>query len=139
MNAPRIVVTQVAAPAATPEPAPIPNGGASMHDLVILDMEARKAFGLQKYGTVLQAHNGRDALLDAYQEVLDLTVYLKQELQERARRMTLEEAEALVDALDGAAFDAGLAVGQEQPGAKRNNGRGAQRDPIIAALTGRKP
>ena len=109
-----------------------------MHDLVIQDMEARKAFGLQKYGTVLQAHNGRDALLDAYQGVLDLSVYLKQEMQER-KGMTLEEAEALVDALDEAAFSAGYAVGREEPGAKRNNGRDVQRAPIIAALTERKP
>jgi hypothetical protein len=33
--------------------------------------------------TYLQAHNGRDALLDAYQEALDLAIYLRQALAER--------------------------------------------------------
>lgn len=53
-----------------------------MHDLVIKDMEARKGFGLEKYGTILQAHNGRNPLKDAYEEVLDLAVYLRQRLYE---------------------------------------------------------
>lgn len=70
------------------EPAPIPNDGPSMHDLVIDDMRSRKQFGLAKYGTPLQAQNGRDPLRDAYEEVLDLAVYLRQELAERdAARM----------------------------------------------------
>jgi hypothetical protein len=64
------------------EPAPQHNDGPSMHDLVIADMQSRKEFGLQKYGTILQAHNGRNALRDAYEEVLDLAVYLRQKLEE---------------------------------------------------------
>ena len=64
------------------EPAPIKNNNYSIHDLVILDMESRKRLGIQKYGTVLQAHNGRNALKDAYEEVLDLAMYLKQKLEE---------------------------------------------------------
>lgn len=46
--------------------------------LVSADIEARKAQGVQKYGTLLQPNNGRDALVDAYQEVIDLTQYLRQ-------------------------------------------------------------
>lgn len=65
------------------EPAPTPNDGPSMHDLVIEDMAKRKEFGLAKYGTLLQAGNGRDALMDAYEEVLDLAVYLRQAIEER--------------------------------------------------------
>lgn len=64
------------------EPAPIPNSKPSIHDLVIADMESRKRMGLKKYGTVLQAGNGRNALKDAYEEVLDLAMYLKQKLEE---------------------------------------------------------
>lgn len=64
------------------EPPPEHNDGPSMHDLVIKDMEARKAFGLSKYGTILQAFNGRHALKDAYEELLDLLVYLRQFLYE---------------------------------------------------------
>ena len=55
----------------------------SAHDLVIADMERRKAFGLAKYGTTLTADNGRDHLQDAYEEVLDLAVYLKCEMERR--------------------------------------------------------
>ena len=39
--------------------------------------------GIVRYGTPLQAHNGRDALVDAYQEALDLAVYLRQAIYER--------------------------------------------------------
>lgn len=62
--------------------APIPNDGPSCHDLVIADMEERKAFGLRKYSTYLQPHNGRSFLQDAYEEVLDLAVYLRGRLEE---------------------------------------------------------
>lgn len=72
------------------EPAPVPNDKPSIHDLVIRDMESRKAFGLAKYGTILQAGNGRKALKDAYEEVLDLAVYLRQELEERNEREAAE-------------------------------------------------
>lgn len=47
------------------------------------DMRARDQEGRRKYGTPLQAGNGRDALTDAYQEALDLAVYLRQAIEER--------------------------------------------------------
>lgn len=46
-------------------------------------MLARKEIGRERYGTVLQPFNGRDALRDAYEEALDLCQYLKQALVER--------------------------------------------------------
>lgn len=63
--------------------APIPNEQPAVWDLVQHDINARDLFGLSKYGTRLQPHNGRDALTDAYQEALDLVVYLRQALYER--------------------------------------------------------
>ena len=51
--------------------------------LVHADIEARIARGERQYGERLTTHNGRDALLDAYQEVLDLALYLRQALEER--------------------------------------------------------
>lgn len=66
-----------------PEPPPRPNDGRPIWELVIEDMRARDAAGRAKYGTPLQAHNGRDALVDAYQEALDLAVYLRQAIAER--------------------------------------------------------
>ena len=72
-----------------PEPAPIPNGERAVWDLVITDMKSRDYFGMKKYGTRLQAFNGRDALTDAYQESLDMTVYLRQEIEERELTMNV--------------------------------------------------
>lgn len=67
-----------------PQDAPVQNTGApSAHDLAIADLQDRRAFGLEKYKTLLQHDNGRDHLVDAYQEVLDLTVYLRNEIERR--------------------------------------------------------
>ena len=71
--------------AATPQTAPVANECPHIADLVIEDILARKAEGVRKYGTPLQAGNGRDALMDAYQEALDLAQYLKQAMEERVR------------------------------------------------------
>lgn len=49
---------------------------------VIRDLKERELFGIKKYGTPLQVNNGRNALIDAYQEALDLVMYLKQKLLE---------------------------------------------------------
>jgi hypothetical protein len=65
------------------EPPPVPNERTPIWDLVVADMQARNRSGTAKYGTPLQAHNGRDALVDAYQEALDLVVYLRQAIEER--------------------------------------------------------
>lgn len=67
----------------TPEPPPAPSTGADVWPLVVKDMEERNRIGTAKYGTPLRTGNGRKALVDAYQEVLDLAVYLRQEIEER--------------------------------------------------------
>ncbi|SLG39996.1 Uncharacterised protein [Mycobacteroides abscessus subsp. abscessus] len=67
-------------------PAPTPTEGPSAHDLVVADLRQRREFGLEKYGTLLQPGNGRDSLLDAYEEVLDLAVYLRNAVEERTQR-----------------------------------------------------
>lgn len=64
------------------EPAPIPNNNTPVWELVMEDMKARNQFGIEKYGTPLQAFNGRNALKDAYEEVLDLAVYLRTAMEE---------------------------------------------------------
>lgn len=65
------------------EPEPKKGSGPDIWPLVIKDMENRNRFGAEKYGTPLQANNGRDPLVDAYQEALDLVVYLRQAIEER--------------------------------------------------------
>jgi len=69
--------------AATPQPPPVPNEKPAVWELVMADMKARDNFGRAKYGTPLQPHNGRDSLSDAYQEALDLAVYLRTAIFER--------------------------------------------------------
>jgi hypothetical protein len=97
------------------QPDPKPGTGPSMHDLVCADMQERKAFGLRKYGTILQMGNGRNHLVDGLQEVYDLAVYLKQATLEREEhlacisdleaklevaRAELKEARELIAAVD---------------------------------------
>lgn len=53
--------------------------------LVLKDMEDRRLHGIEKYGTPVQPFNGRDPLVDAYQEALDLCVYLRQAIEERSK------------------------------------------------------
>jgi hypothetical protein len=65
------------------QPPPVANGRPAVWDLVVADMRQRDAEGRRKYGTPLQTNNGRDALVDAYQEALDLVVYLRQAIEER--------------------------------------------------------
>lgn len=65
------------------QPRPKKNQHRPVWDQVIADMKARDRTGRERYGTPLQPFNGRDALLDAYEEALDLAVYLKQALIER--------------------------------------------------------
>lgn len=69
----------------TDQPPPIPNSLPAIADLVIQDMVERKRIGIERYGVPLQPFNGRDALIDAYQEALDLAVYLRQLVEERER------------------------------------------------------
>ena len=66
-----------------PQPPSIKNDEPCIWDLVLSDMAERDAMGEQKHGKRLQPHNGRDCLIDAYQEALDLVVYLRQAIYER--------------------------------------------------------
>ena len=83
------------------QPTPTPNDSRSVHDMVLEDIDVltptrgaelkalvvqRKALGLSRYGTVLQANNGRDALGDGIDEVADLVCYLRQWLEEQELR-----------------------------------------------------
>lgn len=51
-------------------------------DHVLEDMHARDRVGRERYGVALTSGNGRDHLIDAYQEALDLAAYLAAELDE---------------------------------------------------------
>lgn len=76
-------------PAAIHEPMPTGDGPIVL-DEVLKDLKSRAEVGREKYGTMLRANNGRDPLMDAYQESLDLTMYLKQALMERDQSLDNE-------------------------------------------------
>lgn len=65
------------------QPAPRASTAPAVWGLVQKDMIDRDSFGKEKYGVRLQPNNGRDFLSDAYQEALDLAVYLRGALYER--------------------------------------------------------
>lgn len=79
------------------QPVPVATDGPHIHDLVAaevrdslrphglqvaVDIARRKEIGVARYGQPLQAGNGRNALRDAYEEALDLLVYLRQYQEE---------------------------------------------------------
>lgn len=74
-----------------PQPTPVVAPDAvSVHDLVKADVERhgwadvvgiveqRKQIGLREYGVILAPNNGRDAMVDALEELADTAVYLRQ-------------------------------------------------------------
>lgn len=93
---PRSVSTDLIAP----QPAPVHNDHPASWDLVVEDLDSRYGegdeltdairedmrgrdrFGFEKYGVRIQPHNGRDNLVDAYQELLDSLVYFRSALYE---------------------------------------------------------
>lgn len=64
------------------QPLPIVNDAPDVQLAVIADIRARREIGIKRYGTALQPHNGRNALLDLYEELLDAAMYVKQRLIE---------------------------------------------------------
>jgi hypothetical protein len=88
MSNPQNYSVPESSPIATNEPAiidliiaeiqTIKNLGEVNHAILIPHLLDRKAFGVEKYGTPLQASNDRDHRTDAFQEALDLIAYLKQ-------------------------------------------------------------
>ncbi len=75
--------------AATPQQPPTGYGDMVLPEF-IKDVYARADAGHKKYGTYLMTNNSRDALLDAYQECLDMGMYLKQVMMESEIKNDLE-------------------------------------------------
>lgn len=65
------------------QPLPVVNDLPFVQDAVISDIEERKLLGIERYGTPLQAHNGRNVLQDLYEELIDGAMYAKQLLLEQ--------------------------------------------------------
>lgn len=63
---------------------PTPKGsGNPILGMVLADLTNRALEGKERYGEPLLAHNGRNPLWDAYQEALDLAMYLRQAIEEQ--------------------------------------------------------
>ena len=65
------------------EPQPLKNKSIYVWDLVRSDMQQPDHIGENRYGTRPQPNNGRDVLVDAYQESLGRTLCLRQAIYER--------------------------------------------------------
>jgi hypothetical protein len=65
-------------------PQETPHGkGREITPLVIKDLEMRSSIGKEKYGEALRAFNGRDPMVDLYQELIDAVQYIRQAIEER--------------------------------------------------------
>lgn len=77
----------------TPQPMPQDGDGTDIFSLVIADLKERDALGASLYNNKhLQAGDGRDHLVDAYQESMDQTVYIRQEIEWRKNLPGIIEA-----------------------------------------------
>ena len=74
---------------ATDKQQPPIEGSTDVLPMVIEDLQARALTGALKYGKPLQTFNGRDALTDAYQEALDMCMYLRQMIEERKQEVRI--------------------------------------------------
>lgn len=59
------------------------NDNPEVMKLFLKDLEERYAEGVRRYGVPLKPFNGIDALQDAYEEAMDLALYLRQAIYER--------------------------------------------------------
>jgi hypothetical protein len=110
---------------------PLPQGkGPAIAPLVCADIMARNEMGVKKYGEALRANNGRDALVDLYQELLDGAQYIRQEIEERK---TSTAASFLVHT-DDLAVDRFALVMKAKLAKKRSEGRYGWEDPALCRI-----
>ncbi len=78
----KMVAAQPLDPATSKQATPKGSGNPIL-GMVLADLTNRALEGKEKYGEPLLAHNGRNPLWDAYQEALDLAMYLRQAIEEQ--------------------------------------------------------
>lgn len=74
---------------------PLINGMRDAQSQMAEDILERRSVGISRYGTPLQPFNGRNTILDLYEELLDAAVYARTLLtmREATREMLIEETE----------------------------------------------
>lgn len=82
-----------------PEDQRLPDGLVTEDDFVVLaaNLEARRQIGIQRYGQAHVPFNGRDTFLDAYEELLDMLIYMTS-----LRRMQAADREKLIEVVAAA-------------------------------------
>ena len=90
---------QAVVPGTQAQPNPV-GDGADVTKLVIGDLQRRSAMGEKKYGTALRLHNGRDALIDLYQELLDGVCYIRQKITEDVDHRADGYVQGVYDCID---------------------------------------
>lgn len=90
---------QYTGPADFVQEAPDQGVEAEIYQMVLHDVITRSEFGARKYGHALHVSANVDFLVNAYQEVLDLLIYLRAEIEKRKRieAKTAEILDALPD------------------------------------------
>lgn len=78
------------------QPLPRP-GSRDVQQALINAISERRAYGISKYGQPLETHNGRDALRDAWEEVIDLAAYLTQLRLERGDDLVGPSGQPLIN------------------------------------------
>lgn len=142
----------VAGSLVAPEPPPTSGSGDPIWGMVVKDMLERDLEGWRKYGVPLRAFDGRRSLVDAYQEVLDLAVYLRKEIAERSGGLLCKETMLVVDDKHGRWYtitihdmQGVLAPVAGRPGRTERRARGFAhqafaeallKDPVVAATEG---
>ena len=87
-----------------PQPEPTAASG-DMWLRVIEDMQARRLVGMERYSRPLQAFNGRDAMIDLYQELLDAAVYARQYIEEGMQGLGCHHSPGCTHYCEGGHFD----------------------------------
>lgn len=94
---------------------PLPRGGVTeVQQALINAIAARRELGIRKYGQPVMTHNGRNPLRDAWEEVIDLAVYLTQMMLEAGEELELPEVPATWKAKDS--LDAAMTYSQHAYG-----------------------
>lgn len=83
------------------EPMPI-KGSTTVWKEVLADIVDRAEFGHSRYNTELKTFNGRDALVDTYQELIDGAMYVKQRIMEN--KHTKKELEECVELIESSSY-----------------------------------
>ena len=73
----------------------------TIFDLVHRDLALRDRLGWQQHGKPLLPHNGKDSLVEAYEEALDLAVYLRKAIAERESHSDASEVSKFAPMANG--------------------------------------